>query len=47
VRQVVQQLARLVEVLSVEEIAAEPAHVDAFVEAMLRLDDGATYRRDA
>lgn len=38
VRQVMQQLARLVDVLSVQEIAAEPEHVDAFVEAMLRFD---------
>ena len=42
VRQVMQQLARLVDVLSVQEIDAEPAHVDDLVEAMLRLGDGAS-----
>jgi acetolactate synthase-1/3 small subunit len=38
VRQVVAQLARLVDVLSVHEIDAEPAHVDALVERMLHFD---------
>ena len=38
VRQVMQQLARLVDVLSVEEVEAEPTHVDSFVEAVLRFD---------
>jgi acetolactate synthase small subunit len=38
VRQVMQQLARLIDVLSVEEVATEPAHVDSFVEAVLRLE---------
>jgi acetolactate synthase-1/3 small subunit len=38
VRQVKQQLARLVDVLSVEEAPTESSHVDTFVEAMLRFD---------
>jgi len=38
VRQVVQQLARLIDVLSVQEITAQPSHVDALVEAMLGFD---------
>ena len=38
VRQVVQQLARLIDVLSVEEVDAEPSHVDDVVEAVLRFD---------
>ena len=38
VRQVIRQLERLVDVLSVEEAAAESSHVDTFVEAMLRFD---------
>ena len=42
VRQVVQQLARLIDVLSVQEIDAEPAHVDALVEHMLRFGDTTT-----
>jgi len=38
VRQVIAQLRRLIDVLSVQEIDARPAHVDAFVEAMLHFD---------
>ena len=38
VRQVIAQLRRLIDVLSVQEIDAQPAHVDAFVEAMLHFD---------
>ena len=38
VRQVIAQLRRLIDVLSVQEIDAQPAHVDEFVEAMLRFD---------
>jgi acetolactate synthase small subunit len=38
VRQVIQQLARLVDVLSVEEVDAEPSRVDTVVEAVLRFD---------
>jgi len=36
--QVVRQLARLVDVLSVETADTEPSRVDAFVDAMLHLD---------
>jgi acetolactate synthase-1/3 small subunit len=38
VRQVIQQLSRLVDVLSVEEVPTEPGHVDTFVEQVLRFD---------
>jgi acetolactate synthase-1/3 small subunit len=38
VRQVIAQLRRLIDVLSVQEIDAQPAHVDEFVESMLRFD---------
>jgi acetolactate synthase-1/3 small subunit len=40
VRQVVAQLSRLVDVLSVTEIATEPARIDAFIARMLRFDIG-------
>ena len=38
VRQVLLQLSRLVDVLAVEEVPADPSHVDSFVETMLRFD---------
>ena len=38
VRQVVQQLERLIDVLSVEEVATEPERVESVVEAVLRFD---------